>query len=46
MTTEIHPSEYQHDFKGQKRLARPKLLKLTDEGRSKKKNKFKVTMKL
>lgn len=43
MTSEIPSVEYQLEFKGQKRPIRPKLLKLTDDGRSRKKNKFKVT---
>lgn len=43
MATEIPITDYnQIDLKGQKRAIRPKLLKLTDDTRSRKKNKFKV----
>lgn len=42
MTSELLSADYQLDFRGQKRPIRPKLLKLTDDGKGRKKNKFKV----
>lgn len=42
MTSELSSADYQLDFRGQKRPIRPKLLKLTDDGKSRKKSKFKV----
>lgn len=43
MTSEIPAVDYQQQ--GQKRLMRPKLLKLTDDSRNRKKSKFKVNKK-
>lgn len=44
MATDIPITDYnQIDLKGQKRAIRPKLLKLTDDTRSWKKNRFKVS---
>lgn len=42
MTSELLSADYQLDFRGQNRPIRPKLLKLTDDGKCRKKNKFKV----
>lgn len=42
MTSELSTADYQLDFRGQKRSIRPKLLKLTDDVKNRKKNKFKV----
>lgn len=45
MSSELPASEYQVDLKGQRRPIRPKLLKLTEDNRGRKKNKFKVIQK-
>lgn len=42
MTSELLSADYQLDFRGPNRPIRPKLLKLTDDGKCRKKNKFKV----